>query len=324
MGEYHIAANKTVRRRVVAARTMSLPKSLQKEESLYDKYMPRNRHHLTRSLSSSSESTSSLSSLPAIQGDEFNKRYLFWKDEHSLGDSTETIMTSNIVKIEKETSKETDTSSVFSSSVPPVVQRFVTYSTMETTVSYNTSLNDSGTMAPREEHILILSSLNHCLLTGTKFKGTYYAFLMSHKVSGKKKDTNIGVSRYPIFSVIAHNNQARHNAEAAAKGVHYFPVIYDKDTASAAPFWRLNTTLGPFFTKRAGEECCHEWVKKTRGTTSKQDKAYVLASAYRKNLYTSQNGINMSIERYLYENNAPPQYIREAQSLKTECRIIVQ
>lgn len=200
----------------------------------------------------------------------------------------------------------------------------ITYGIVRTT---GTTINEPRAY-PNKENTVVLSQLHHSVLTGRRFVGTYYAFLMSHTLTGKKKDTNIGVSKNPVFSVIAHNNQAKvttpDGISATSTGdVYSFPVIYDKDTASAAPFWRLNTVLGPFFTKHAAEECCHEWVKKTRGTVSKQQKAPRLARMFDCDLYTTQVSINMPIERYLYENNAPADYIRACQSIKSECRSIV-
>ncbi len=324
MGEYRVAADKEVRRRVVVPRSMSLPIAIQQQESsLFDKYMPNNRHQLRRSypsnLSSSNGSSLSFSS-SSIQdkGEEFNKRYYFWKDESGSGSNSNSGI-SLLSSTENVQAKENIEPPATHN---PTTQRYVTFTVIET-LKDEEKKGDPFTL-PNEENTVVLSCLNHCLLTGKQFKGTYYAFLMSHTVSGKKKDTNIGVSRYPIFSVIAHNNQARINDETASVGnVLYFPVIYDKDTASAAPYWRLNTTLGPFYSKHTAEECCHEWVKKTRGTTSKQEKARVLAEMFHCSLFSSQTPINMSIERYLYENNAPLQYIKECQAIKKECRGII-
>lgn len=201
-------------------------------------------------------------------------------------------------------------------------RRVVTYTNM---VTVEKTRNEPRAY-PNKENTVVLSQLHYSVLTGKRLTGTFYAFLMS-TLNGKKKDTNIGVSKNPLFSVIAHNNQAKlpiNDAPPTSMGdVYSFPVIYDKDTASAAPFWRLNTVLGPFYTKHAAEECCHEWVRKTRGTVSKQLKAPRLARMFNCDIYSSQVSINMPIERYLYENNAPVDYIRACQSIKSECRSIV-
>lgn len=316
MGEYRVAADKTTRRRVFVSKPMSLSPSLQRQQeeiSLFDKYMPQNRHQLRRSqYNGNNNATTPLPSSTTLQCEELNRRYYFWKDETTTINPN--IIESSTVLV------EIPSIYIDNPSNAAVIQRHVSYIVMDAVV--NERRNDDLFIPPTDENTVVVSCLNHSVLTGKKFKGTYYAFLMSHTVPCKKKDTNIGVSRYPVFSVIAHNNQARINTEAASN-VFYFPVIYDKDTAQAAPHWRLNTTLGPFFSKRAAEECCHEWVKKTRGTTSKQDKARVLAEMFRCSLYSSQKPLNMSIERYLYENNAPLQYIKTCQAIKSECHSII-
>ena len=172
---------------------------------------------------------------------------------------------------------------------------------------------------------VVLSSLHYCCMTRQRFRGTYYAFLMSHTMPNKKKDTNIGVSRNPIFSVMAHNNQYYVNQqEEGDKGgiphdKYYFPVIFDKDTASAAPNWRLHIVLGPFLTKRTAVECCYKWVKKTRGTRSKCDKAPKLADFYQCHLYSSQIRIKQPFDEYLRERlNAPPHYLESCGAIREE------
>ena len=314
MGEHRIAVNKMMKRRFVPV-TTSLPSILHNNEvSLFDKYMPQlSRQQLTRS-----NNGININNTPVLpkdtQNDEFNRRYYFWKDETGNNNgNTDTYP--SVTTIQNENSNP-----IVEIDLPvPAMTRHVSFSSLDTTIKINDAAVSSS---PTEENTTIMSGLSQSILTGSKFKGTYYAFLMSHTVRFKKKDTNIGVSRYPIFSVIAHNNQAR-TPEQSNPSVLQFPIIFDKDTAAAAPFWRLNTTIGTFFTRLAAEKCCHEWVQKTRGTTSKQDKAPVLAKKLHKSLYSSQKPINMPIERFLYENNAPPQYIRACQAIKTECRDII-
>ena len=177
---------------------------------------------------------------------------------------------------------------------------------------------------PAEDNTVELSTLLYCRLTNKKFRGTHYAFLMSHTMSGKKKDTNIGVSRNPIYSVMAHNNQAYINSGGNNDGdKSFFPVIFDKDTASAAPNWRLHIALGPFYTKNQAVECCHRWVKKTRGTRSKCDKAPVLARQQLVDMYSSQISIEGSFDDYLRRINAPQHYVDYCERIKDEYRTLI-
>jgi hypothetical protein len=182
-----------------------------------------------------------------------------------------------------------------------------------------------GNEVPTKRNTVTLSTLHHAILTNTTFRGVYYAFLMSHALKGKKKNTNVGASKNPIFSVIAHNNQAfvnrpanRHLSKAA------FPVIYDKDTASAAPHWKLDRVIGPFIRKEEAIECCHGWVKKTRGTDSKHKRAPELTTHYATNLYSSQVPLRQPLEKHLLQVNAPLEYIVATHVMKTHCTTVVQ
>ena len=317
MSEHRVAVDKRIKRRIVSVDQASLDDSLPtaflqhiKSLSLVDMYMQQ-RGDETPLNHSGSLSVSS-SSIPQQNEEILNRKYVFWKDTSEPATMAPTPQKANeplAVSLSPVCQPNT------------VTQREITFAVVETVkeCDYHT---EAPPRIPDEENTVILPTLQYCLLTGTKFEGTYYAFLMSHTVPGKKKDTNIGVSRNPIFSVIAHNNQARQNDDPNAT-VYSFPIIYDKDTASAAPHWRLNTVLGPFFTKHAAENCCHEWVKETRGTVSKENKAPKLARAYGCNLYTSQIPLKVPIERQLVENNAPLQYIRACQSIKHECREVL-
>lgn len=181
-----------------------------------------------------------------------------------------------------------------------------------------------GNEVPTKRNTVTLSALHHAVLTNTTFRGVYYAFLMSHALKGKKKNTNVGASKNPIFSVIAHNNQAfvnrpanRHLSKAA------FPVIYDKDTASAAPHWKLDRVIGPFIRKEEAIECCHGWVKKTRGTDSKHKRAPELTTHYATNLYSSQVPLRQPLEKHLLQVNAPLEYIVATHVMKTHCTAVV-
>ena len=174
---------------------------------------------------------------------------------------------------------------------------------------------------PNKLNTVVISALHHAVLTNTTFRGVYYAFLMSHSLKGKKKSTNVGVSKNPIFSVIAHNNQAYVNRAAnRTLSKEAFPVIYDKDTASAAPHWKLDQVVGTFISKREAIECCHQWVKKTRGTDSKRERGPKLARYYDTTLYSSQiKSPERSLESQLVRINAPVEYIVASHVMKNAC-----
>lgn len=178
---------------------------------------------------------------------------------------------------------------------------------------------------PDASNTVALSALHHSVMTNTAFRGVYWAFLMSHNLKGKKKDTNIGVSKNPIFSVMAHNNQALiARGDNAKLPRSVFPVIYDKDTASAAPHWKLDTAVGTFYTKTEAIRCCHSWVRKTRGTVSKRERAPKLAKDYDNSLFSSQIPIHTPLESRLFHLNAPFEYIAESHAIKQQCTHVVQ
>ena len=326
MGEYRVAADVVITRRITTASKKSRHPIFTRQDesegttsSLFEKYMPHytNKKKVTKNdhqpLSQSCETPKPVNE--ALM----NKRYMFWRDDpHSL---------SSIKKEEEGERRGGDDgiradvsveNGIEDEDVAPLLERETTYFNLETAVRRKKKRGDGP---PDDTNTVVLSTLSYSVLTGRRFKGTYYAFLMSTNY-GKKKNTTIGVSRYPIFSVIAHNNQARLN-DTHGDDVRLFPVIYDKDTASAAPHWRLDTALGPFFTKRAAENCCHEWVRKTRGTVSKQNKALKLVEALQCEIYSARIPTGVSFERYLVENNAPLAYIKACQSIKRESLSIV-
>ena len=178
---------------------------------------------------------------------------------------------------------------------------------------------------PSEANTVTISVLHRAVMTNTAFRGVYWAFLMSHNLDGKKKDTNIGVSKNPIFSVMAHNNQALiHHGNNAQLPRSVFPVIYDKDTASAAPDWKLDTVIGTFFTKKEAIDSCYHWVRKTRGTDSKRTKGHDLSQHYGNSLYSSQIPINRPLESRLFHMNAPFDYIATSHVAKQHCTRIIQ
>lgn len=326
MGEYRVAVDVAIGRRVIVSKK-SIPFFARQDQvsSLFEKYMPYYTTKKKETMNERQSLTQSSETPKPVNEELINKRYVFWREDAALSSTT-------IIKKEEEDEERTgadesvkdcertdivtmdDKEEVLS----PLLEREITYLHVETTKRSVCSLQP-----PDDTNTISLSALCYSVLAGKRFNGTYYAFLMSTNY-GKKKDTNIGVSRYPIFSVIAHNNQARLNVPGVSSDdVRLFPVIYDKDTASAAPYWRLDTVLGPFFTKRAAENCCHKWVKKTRGTTSKQNKAFELVEELQCEIYSTRIPIDVPFERYLIDNNAPLSYIKACQTIKHESHFIV-
>lgn len=178
---------------------------------------------------------------------------------------------------------------------------------------------------PSEANTVTLSVLHHAVMTNTAFRGVYWAFMMSHNLQGKKKDTNIGVSKNPIFSVMAHNNQALiHQGNNAQLPRSEFPVIYDKDTASAAPHWKMDTAIGLFLSRAEAIDCGNRWVRKTRGTDSKRDRALELVQFYGNMRYSSQIPINQPLESRLFQMNAPFEYIATSHTTKQHCTHVIQ
>lgn len=148
-------------------------------------------------------------------------------------------------------------------------------------------------------HIMMVSKYTYHALQHRIFPGTYFAFLMSHSLKNKKKDTNIGFSKNPIHSLYLHNGQH----------------IVNKNTSSAAPHWILDIILGPFSTERQAMDCCNEWVSKTRGRESKRLKAYTLYKKYGVNLYSHQVKLNEPYDQFLFNINAPLNYIKKTREL---------
>lgn len=148
-------------------------------------------------------------------------------------------------------------------------------------------------------HVLMISKYTYHALRNQIFPGTYYAFLMSHSLKNKKKDTNIGFSKNPIYSLYLHNGQH----------------IVNKNTSSAAPFWILDIILGPFPTEKQVMDCCNEWVSKTRGRESKRNKAYKLYKYYGVNLYSHQVALNEPYDQFLFNINAPLNYIKKTREI---------
>lgn len=288
------------------------------ETDLFEKYLPREKeslvyhHHRHRA----SENTKNMLNRETILGEGFNEHFFFWKDDSSHAKSSTN-------------KKKNDTipAIVNVDAIPgPVItesQRTVKIEISSHVLTQTTAQPECKKENPTHETTIPLGTLHHCLLTGNVFKGCYYAFLMSHTMPRKKKDTNIGVSKNPIFSVMAHNNQAFVNSTTHTDK-EYFPVIYDKDTAAAAPNWRLHMALGPFLKRGEAIDCCHRWVEFTRGTRSKCDKAPILARHYQCDLYSLQIPLNESLDSYLSKINAPLEYLNLTESVELEYHNVIQ
>lgn len=237
----------------------------------------------------------------------------------------------------------------------PVQKRVVSYQRVSYSVFYDAAAaasaecgedGDDEKQAPTAQNTILLPSVcdggpairtrSRVTMSNGAFLGVYYAFLMVHARKGKKKDTNVGVSQNPIFAVIAHNNQAYvpRGTDAVKGGAtnrrhetrldnRIFPVIYDKDTASAAPHWKLDMAIGPM-TNAEAIETCHNWVVKTRGTDSKRKRGIELAHEKHRNLYSSQIPINRPLEQHLLHLNAPIEYIQAARTLRNTSDQLVQ
>lgn len=203
----------------------------------------------------------------------------------------------------------------------------------------------------------------YSLLNGIINEGVYYAYMISHSVCGKKKDTSIGCSKNPFLSVISHNNQHfvtnlsslnnninNNQNDSSIKEDHILlynsnnneltgdyddadeensfngysiPVIIDKDTASAAPHWKLDIVLGPFIKRERAIECCFEWVSKTRGIASKREKAPFLAQQYNCKIYSSQVSINVPLDVFLFKMNAPFHYIQKCKIIQEKYKELI-
>lgn len=311
---------------------------------LFDKYMPsvidiednddnnnnNNNNQQNDTILLNNNESNSYNQQQQKEDENLSENYCFWKDEskkkntNSIPSTQSNTKTNNNKHNPSSTDKNTDISQQ-----QEYKSNITCHIIQSRKVNVNQNHNDNeDIVVPDDENTVLLSSLHYSVLTDTLFKGVYYAFLMSHTLTGKKKDTNIGVSKNPIFSVMAHNNQALVNnnnqqPKSNIKKREDFPVIYDKDTASAAPSWKLDTVIGPFLRRKEAISCCHQWVKKTRGTTSKREKAPILAKHYGSDLYSSQVNITKPLDRYLHDINAPINYLKTCQQIKLQCKNLV-
>jgi hypothetical protein len=208
-----------------------------------------------------------------------------------------------------------DAKTTFSRGKKTTLHKTLTLCTIATNITFNDTLDSSPKTNKRKRYneeeeekeyipldmtkMLAISKHHYCVLHNQMFPGAYYAFLMSHDLKNKKKDTNIGFSKDPVYSLYLHNEQR----------------IVNKNTSSAAPHWKLDTVLGPFSTARRAELCCDEWVTKTRGKDSKQTKGFVLHKLFSVNLYSCKIKLNEPFDQFLCNINAPKNYIDTTRKL---------
>ena len=289
---------------------------------LFDKYGDyiTNKNEDVQSVNDNNHNHSS-SSINDNSNENFNQYYYFWRDDstnkkkHDSSGGGSTVSAST-----------TTTAAV---AAPPLnnkefEEKSFTHEILYYTLNYD--IIYSNDKLYNETNTIGLSALNYSTLTGKSFEGTQYVTLISHKLEGKKKDTAVLMSNNPFFSVIAHNNQAyvnndknnRKNRIPLNHNTYTFPVIYDKDTASAAPHWIADLVVGPFKTRKEGVEFSFELVTKTRGIRSKREKTLKLAKKYNKPVYSSQKNINKPIEEYLIENNAPHSFLNVCNEIHNE------
>jgi hypothetical protein len=150
--------------------------------------------------------------------------------------------------------------------------------------------------------VMHLSKQLFCQTASVRYDGEWYAYLMSHPLKRCKKDTNVGYSRNPIQSVYKHNHHK----------------LFDKETAIAAPHWRLDNTLGPFLSKVEAVQCAENWVCKTRGIPSKRERAKVLAARYKVPLYSSEVVLEQPFHAFLCSINAPDSLLDACLELKQQ------
>lgn len=160
------------------------------------------------------------------------------------------------------------------------------FTSQDITSSSSTSEEEEG------EGIMVIPKNIMTTLQGEQFRGSYYAFLMTHPLRGKKTSAHIGYSTNPMLDVHLHNTLA----------------MNDRTTSAAAPHWILDMVLGPFNSAELAIECTREWVSFTRGKESKRRKAYFLSRIYNVPLYSAAIKPTITLRDYLIEK-APPNYL---------------
>jgi hypothetical protein len=132
------------------------------------------------------------------------------------------------------------------------------------------------------ENQLSLTRLEYTQMKCELFEGDYYTFLMTHNVSSKT-DSYVGCTKNPLKEIYLHN--------AKKTG--------DRTTAEAAPYWKPDIIMGPFFCRIESIECGLALVNHSRGKKQKRLKAKELGQAYNVNVYDREERLNCSFEEYL-------------------------
>lgn len=132
------------------------------------------------------------------------------------------------------------------------------------------------------ENQLSLTRLEYVQMKGEIFEGDYYTFLMTHNVSSKT-DSYVGCTKNPLKEIYLHNEKK----------------TGDRTTAEAAPYWKPDIIMGPFFCRIEAIECGLALVNHSRGKKQKRLKAKELGRAYNVNVYDREERLNCSFEEYL-------------------------
>jgi hypothetical protein len=125
---------------------------------------------------------------------------------------------------------------------------------------------------PEQPPLMMVPSSTMALLTGQQYRGKYYAFLMTHSLSGKKTHTGVGYTTNPIHELVLHNTMRAN----------------DRTTNAAAPHWVLDVALGVFSCAQKARQCCEQWVNGSRGKENKRRKAPLLSEENQVDMYTSE------------------------------------
>lgn len=134
-----------------------------------------------------------------------------------------------------------------------------------------------------------------------KFNYGFYAFMLIRVIDGKdkKNDAIIGYSQNPIYSTYIHNKQKS---------------IKEQQLPDKYSEWELKIILGNFILKKACQQCCIEWLEKTRGIDSKTQKAKYLKNKYNVDLYSNESYSKKDLQDYMIKN-LPKKFVLEYNKL---------
>ena len=133
-----------------------------------------------------------------------------------------------------------------------------------------------------------------------KFKYGYFAFMMVRILENeieRKNDAIIGYSQNPFFSTFYRNKQS----------VKEKIKFHGKE-------WQLYIILGPFILKKTCKNCCTDWLMKTRGINSKENRADELQLSYNTDLYSSTKLDKEELDK-LVKETLPDTFIVEYKKL---------